>query len=253
MWIKSRTHHCTSSGQSDSGSVVLQVAWVRVDTQTILSIHHNVITQNPRISLSYNDHRSWYLHIKNVHEADRGWYMCQVNTDPMRSRQGYLQVVGEYYIAYVTDWVINLNSVSKLDTLTCFSVVIWQVWWAEYKFTWQNDGFCPAKLQRNISFSISLAFHLFHNSVNFSILKSWSILRPSVAKLQQHVTSTWLPTTWNPMFIQTAYKTSVPPARKSQSLPIIKINHASFEVFIAEQLRIQFCGNTTHESRWMDT
>ncbi|XP_039292153.1 lachesin isoform X5 [Nilaparvata lugens] len=70
-----------------------KVAWVRVDTQTILSIHHNVITQNPRISLSYNDHRSWYLHIKNVQEADRGWYMCQVNTDPMRSRKGYLQVV----------------------------------------------------------------------------------------------------------------------------------------------------------------
>jgi hypothetical protein len=76
--------------------LAFQVAWVRVDTQTILSIHHNVITQNPRISLSYNDHRSWYLHIKNVHEADRGWYMCQVNTDPMRSRQGYLQVVGKF-------------------------------------------------------------------------------------------------------------------------------------------------------------
>ncbi|XP_076172644.1 neurotrimin isoform X2 [Ptiloglossa arizonensis] len=70
-----------------------KVAWVRVDTQTILSIHHNVITQNPRISLSYNDHRTWYLHIKKVQEVDRGWYMCQVNTDPMRSRQGYLQVV----------------------------------------------------------------------------------------------------------------------------------------------------------------
>uniref|UniRef100_A0A182JBK3 Ig-like domain-containing protein n=1 Tax=Anopheles atroparvus TaxID=41427 RepID=A0A182JBK3_ANOAO len=69
------------------------VAWVRVDTQTILSIHHNVITQNPRISLTYNDHRSWYLHIREVEENDRGWYMCQVNTDPMRSRKGYLQVV----------------------------------------------------------------------------------------------------------------------------------------------------------------
>jgi len=78
--------------------VCSQVAWVRVDTQTILSIHHNVITQNPRISLSFNDHRSWYLHIKNVHEADRGWYMCQVNTDPMRSRQGYLQVVGKFRV-----------------------------------------------------------------------------------------------------------------------------------------------------------
>ncbi|XP_053692582.1 uncharacterized protein LOC128741031 [Sabethes cyaneus] len=70
-----------------------KVAWVRVDTQTILSIHHNVITQNPRISLTYNDHRSWYLHIREVEENDRGWYMCQVNTDPMRSRKGYLQVV----------------------------------------------------------------------------------------------------------------------------------------------------------------
>ncbi|XP_055849472.1 neural cell adhesion molecule 2 isoform X2 [Episyrphus balteatus] len=70
-----------------------KVAWVRVDTQTILSIHHNVITQNNRISLTYNDHRSWYLHIKEVEENDRGWYMCQVNTDPMRSRKGYLQVV----------------------------------------------------------------------------------------------------------------------------------------------------------------
>ncbi|XP_067625226.1 uncharacterized protein DIP-kappa [Eurosta solidaginis] len=70
-----------------------KVAWVRVDTQTILSIHHNVISQNNRISLSYNDHRSWYLHIREVEESDRGWYMCQVNTDPMRSQKGYLQVV----------------------------------------------------------------------------------------------------------------------------------------------------------------
>ncbi|XP_029171161.1 lachesin isoform X2 [Nylanderia fulva] len=70
-----------------------KVAWVRVDTQTILSIHQNVITQNPRISLTYNDHRSWYLHIKDVQEVDRGWYMCQLNTDPMKSRQGYIQVV----------------------------------------------------------------------------------------------------------------------------------------------------------------
>lgn len=74
-----------------------RVAWVRVDTQTILSIHHNLITQNPRISLTYNDHRSWYLHIKEVEETDRGWYMCQINTDPMRSRKGYLQVVGESF------------------------------------------------------------------------------------------------------------------------------------------------------------
>ncbi|CRK94267.1 CLUMA_CG007782, isoform A [Clunio marinus] len=79
--------------KSISFIVASKVAWVRVDTQTILSIHHNVITQNPRIVLTHNDHRSWYLHIREVEESDRGWYMCQVNTDPMRSRKGYLQVV----------------------------------------------------------------------------------------------------------------------------------------------------------------
>ncbi|CAD1475201.1 unnamed protein product, partial [Heterotrigona itama] len=95
------------------------VAWVRVDTQTILSIHHNVITQNPRISLSYNDHRTWYLHIKKVEEVDRGWYMCQVNTDPMRSRQGYLEVVVPPSIITKetsTDMVVRESS---NVTLTC--------------------------------------------------------------------------------------------------------------------------------------
>ena len=25
-------------------------------------------------------------------QVDRGWYMCQVNTDPMRSQKGYIEV-----------------------------------------------------------------------------------------------------------------------------------------------------------------
>ena len=36
-----------------------KVAWVRVDTQTILTIHHNIITRNQRISLSHHDHKVW--------------------------------------------------------------------------------------------------------------------------------------------------------------------------------------------------
>lgn len=70
-----------------------KVAWVRVDTQTILTIHHNIITRNQRISLSHHDHKIWRLHINNIQESDRGWYMCQVNTDPMRSERGFLEVV----------------------------------------------------------------------------------------------------------------------------------------------------------------
>ncbi|VVC44571.1 Immunoglobulin subtype,Immunoglobulin-like domain,Immunoglobulin-like fold,Immunoglobulin subtype [Cinara cedri] len=70
-----------------------KVAWLRVDTQTILTIHSHVITKNHRIAVTHTDHRIWFLHIREVREADRGWYMCQINTDPMKSQQGYLQVV----------------------------------------------------------------------------------------------------------------------------------------------------------------
>ncbi|KAF7405898.1 hypothetical protein HZH68_005267 [Vespula germanica] len=70
------------------------VAWLRVDTQTILTIANHVITKNHRISVSHSDHRTWFLHIREVRESDRGWYMCQINTDPMKSQIGYLEVVG---------------------------------------------------------------------------------------------------------------------------------------------------------------
>jgi hypothetical protein len=73
----------------------VKVAWVRVDTQTILTIHHHIITRNQRVSLSHHDKEIWRLHIDKVDENDRGWYMCQINTDPMRSQKVFLEVVGE--------------------------------------------------------------------------------------------------------------------------------------------------------------
>ena len=71
-----------------------QVAWVSVDSQTILSIHNAVITRNPRISLSRPSSNQWFLHIQRVQPMDRGWFMCQINTDPMVYRSGYLEVQG---------------------------------------------------------------------------------------------------------------------------------------------------------------
>lgn len=67
---------------------------MKVSSQTILTVHQSVITKDSRISLSYNDHRSWYLHIKDVRPEDRGWYMCQINTGPITSQSVYLQVLG---------------------------------------------------------------------------------------------------------------------------------------------------------------
>ena len=76
------------------------MAWLRVDTQTILTIHEHVITKNHRILITHNDQRTWILHIKDVRESDRGWYMCQINTDPMKSQVGYLDIVGKYEPVY---------------------------------------------------------------------------------------------------------------------------------------------------------
>ncbi|XP_026466369.1 opioid-binding protein/cell adhesion molecule homolog isoform X2 [Ctenocephalides felis] len=70
-----------------------KVAWLRVDTQTILTIHSHVITKNHRIGVLHSERTSWLLRVRDVRESDRGWYMCQINTDPMKSQVGYLDVV----------------------------------------------------------------------------------------------------------------------------------------------------------------
>jgi len=66
-----------------------QVGWVKADTKAIQAIHEHVITHNPRVSVSRNDHNVWNLHIHNVQEEDSGQYMCQINTNPMESQVIY--------------------------------------------------------------------------------------------------------------------------------------------------------------------
>ncbi|XP_068626709.1 lachesin-like [Battus philenor] len=70
-----------------------RVGWVKADTKAIQAIHVHVITNNHRVGVSHNGQTVWNLHIKNVQEEDRGQYMCQINTDPMKSQMGYLDVV----------------------------------------------------------------------------------------------------------------------------------------------------------------
>ncbi|KAL1508988.1 hypothetical protein ABEB36_003797 [Hypothenemus hampei] len=70
-----------------------KVAWLRVDTQTILTLHNHVITKNHRVGVTRIEQKTWYLHIRDLQESDKGWYMCQINTDPMLSQVGFLNVV----------------------------------------------------------------------------------------------------------------------------------------------------------------
>lgn len=69
------------------------------EQSAILTVHNHVITRNPRISVTHDKHdkhKTWYLHITNVQEEDKGRYMCQINTVTAKTQFGYLSVVGEY-------------------------------------------------------------------------------------------------------------------------------------------------------------
>ncbi|KAG7170967.1 Lachesin-like 4, partial [Homarus americanus] len=69
-----------------------QLAWVHEETQSILSIGRDLYTRTPRLSL-HADRHSAGLTISPVLSTDRGWYMCQLNTEPMTSSRSYLQVL----------------------------------------------------------------------------------------------------------------------------------------------------------------
>ena len=53
----------------------IQVAWIYMERSAILTVQNHVITRNPRISVSHDQHHTWSLHITSVQESDRGGYM----------------------------------------------------------------------------------------------------------------------------------------------------------------------------------
>lgn len=81
-----------------------QVAFLRVDTQTILTIDSVVITRSSRVTVRHSLDRddallsgrrkTWQLVVKDVQPADAGAYMCQLNTEPMVFQQAFLHVTG---------------------------------------------------------------------------------------------------------------------------------------------------------------
>jgi len=85
-----------------------RMAWLKLHSQTILTIHNHIITKNMRIGLSIDlqsletpckkgkvetSITMYTLHITSVQENDGGFYMCQMNTDPMKGQWGYLKVL----------------------------------------------------------------------------------------------------------------------------------------------------------------
>ncbi|ETN61465.1 hypothetical protein AND_006874 [Anopheles darlingi] len=83
---------------SDAARLALSVdsvAWMHFEQSAILTVHNHVITRNPRISVTHDKHdkhKTWFLHITNVQEEDKGRYMCQINTVTAKTQFGYLHV-----------------------------------------------------------------------------------------------------------------------------------------------------------------
>ena len=78
------------------------MAWLRSDSKAILAIHTHMVTNNPRMTVEHNGHNSWTLKLDVVQRNDSGIYMCQINTDPMMSIMGYLEVLGKPTIMHST-------------------------------------------------------------------------------------------------------------------------------------------------------
>jgi len=80
-----------------------RVGWVKANSKAIQAIGTHVITHNERVSVSHDDaRRKWMLHIAKAQLEDSGPYMCQLNTDPMKSRMGVLNVIIKPDIVDVT-------------------------------------------------------------------------------------------------------------------------------------------------------
>ncbi|KOC70419.1 Lachesin [Habropoda laboriosa] len=99
-----------------------KVGWLRASDQTILSVLTRTVTHNARIAVSYETvvNGTWRLHIRQLKETDRGCYMCQINTSPMISKLGCLDILVPPDIVYGGDTSADL-AVSEGDnaTLSC--------------------------------------------------------------------------------------------------------------------------------------
>ncbi|EAT42742.1 AAEL005765-PA [Aedes aegypti] len=140
-----------------------KVAWLRVDTQTILTIDTLIITKSERVAVTHTEQRIWQLRIKDIKESDKGWYMCQINTDPMKSQMGYLNVVVPPDILdHQTSQDMTVKEGSNV-TLTCAATGV-----PEPTIVWKRVG---------IEGTLSIVEHSGATTHDGSVLNIFSIQR----------------------------------------------------------------------------
>ncbi|OQR67019.1 hypothetical protein BIW11_13777, partial [Tropilaelaps mercedesae] len=85
------------------------VAWLNVDKQTLLAVHTHVIANQERVRVTHYAHRQFSLQIADVRPEDSGYYMCQVNTRPMRNQVGFLNVVVAPYFLENSGYNVSIR------------------------------------------------------------------------------------------------------------------------------------------------
>lgn len=81
---------------NNNNCINFQVAWLRATDQTVLALQDLVVTHNNRISVSHEGMHTWRLRIKQIRESDKGCYMCQINSSPMKKEIGCIDVQGKH-------------------------------------------------------------------------------------------------------------------------------------------------------------
>ncbi|KAI9554461.1 hypothetical protein GHT06_019734 [Daphnia sinensis] len=133
-----------------------KVAFLRVDTQTILAIDDTVITRSARVTvrhsidkderLSTGQRKTWQLYLKDVTPSDAGGYMCQLNNfEPMVSQVAYL------HVTVPPDILVNESS-SDLTikeggnaTLKCSAIG-----YPEPNITWRREDYQPIDMNQSV-------------------------------------------------------------------------------------------------------
>ena len=78
---------------------IFQVSWVRYRDTSLIAVGKFVYISDHRFKVLHEPNSSeWFLIIKAVTYEDEGIYECQVNSEPYKTYQFQLSVVGEYFL-----------------------------------------------------------------------------------------------------------------------------------------------------------